>query len=333
MNRNFTHHILIAWLLAVMAACGGEGCDPPFDPEEGTDGSEAAPEVAIRNLTWKESVTRSETARLRADILNGVAAEFRWTLDGEEVSTDSVYEFRSQETGAHRVRLTATNEAGSGADSLDIEVTDGFSLSSVRNWTGEGENEAVLAIQWVAPEAAASPEPADGEVLFLAWGYRWEATEEKVGMDMIRAIAAADPRLFVLVSESGLGTTVLGFGYDGNGDGKILVHNPEDESSAELRETDFTNGIYDNTSLAIAPDGLEAVSEGDWWMSGWQEAYLSYWVHEGEAVTQPEDFEYSNFGVSARALTHRSWDTWTFSSINSEAVNIEPIVRLLRAAD
>lgn len=217
-------------------------------------------------------------------------------------------------------------------DTAIVEATDGFGFSSLRNWTGEGENEAALAIQWVAPDAEDLENPSDEEVLFLAWGYRWQAEEEKFGIDMLRDIASADQRLFVLVSESGLGPIVVGLGYDGNGDGKILVRNPANENGIELRETDFANGTH-TLADASAADGLQAASEGDWWTSGWNEAYASYWNHEGDTITPTTEFEYAPLGVGMRPLSNHSWDAWTFSSVNSAATNTAPITKLLQAAD
>ncbi|MFR6383181.1 MAG: PKD domain containing protein, partial [Odoribacter splanchnicus] len=80
-------------------------------------------------------------------------------------------------------------------------------------------------------------EPADQEVFFIAWGYRWNKTETFTGIDMLKAIAKNDPRLYVALS----GNYIKGFGYDGNNDGKIELKS----STLHLTQADFTNGLYE----------------------------------------------------------------------------------------
>lgn len=84
--------------------------------------------------------------------------------------------------------------------------------------------------------------PKDEEIFFLAWGYKWKNTDERTGYDMIEAIAKKDPRLFVLIMPDGnQGMVIKGFGYDGNGDGKIEIKSQDSDTKngLHLTETDF----------------------------------------------------------------------------------------------
>ena len=62
------------------------------------------------------------------------------------------FEFSSVKEGAFRIKVTAFNRLGTASDSLDIQVMDGFKISDITNWTGSGENQSMLAIQWITGE-------------------------------------------------------------------------------------------------------------------------------------------------------------------------------------
>lgn len=195
-------------------------------------------------------------------------------------------------------------------------------ISDILNWTGTGTNTSVLAIQW-APTDSVTP-PQDEDILFLAWGYHW--TSGKTGLDMVREVAANDPRLFVILSEQWGGWTIKGFGYDGNGDGKISISN----SSISLTEVDFNNGIYEGSADQDF-DGMTLANPADYWMGGWYKAYATYWLGT-EGTTTPLAFDYSVYLVDQRTLNNNSWDVWTFSTINTSETNIDPLPNLLKAA-
>ena len=218
---------------------------------------------------------------------------------------------------------------------MKIKVIDGFKISDIKNWTGEGENQSVMAIQWISRDVKDLLNPKDEEIFFLAWGYKWKNTDERTGYDMIEAIAKKDPRLFVLIMPDGnQGMVIKGFGYDGNGDGKIEIKSQDSDTKngLHLTETDFKNGIYQQKNEYDNIDGFEILSEGDYWIGGWHEAYTSYWLGYGEAVLEAEEYEYSNFYVNNRFLENKSWDAWTFSPINSTETNTTPRPELLKAA-
>lgn len=195
-------------------------------------------------------------------------------------------------------------------------------INDIQNWTGTGTNTSVLAIQW-APTDSVTP-PQEEDILFLAWGYRW--TSGKTGLDMIREVAANDPRLFVILTQQWGGWTIKGFGYDGNGDGKISISN----ASITLTEANFRNGVYIGSANQNF-DGMKLANPGDYWMGGWYKAYATYWLGT-DGTTTPVTFTYSADLVNRRTLSNNSWDVWTFSTINTSESNIDPRPDLLKAA-
>lgn len=191
-------------------------------------------------------------------------------------------------------------------------------IDDIVNWTGVGENRSVFSIQWA--EAAGSAT----SVRFLAWGYKWSGNA--MGLDMVKAVARQDSRLYVVLAKAWGEIVIKGFGYDGNGDGHITVSN----ASLTLTEADFVNGIYLEKS-GDNFDAMETANAADLWMGGWNQAYASYWVGTS-GVNVPTDFSYSNYAASSRALENNSWDAWTFSTINSSHVNVDPRPDLLEPA-
>ena len=195
-------------------------------------------------------------------------------------------------------------------------------INDIQNWTGTGNNQSVLTIQWVT--AKNIERPTDDEIHFLAWGYRWASSA--TGIDMVKAIAKKDPRLYVILANQWGGITIKGFGYDGNNDGQIKISN----SFLTLTETNFVDGVYWEQS-GQSFDGMTTSNSEDLWMGGWMQAYASYWIgYTGDTV--PDGFDYSSDLVDQRKLENYSWDAWTFSTINSAEFNVEPRPDLLKAA-
>ena len=293
------------------------------------------PEVSVQNLSLKNTILPAQKIKLRANIINKTQADIQWLTNGVEIAQDSIYEFSSTIEGSFNIKVSASNILGETSDSLNIKVIDGFKISDIKNWTGEGENQSIMAIQWIYKDVKNLLHPEDEEIFFLAWGYKWKNAEKRTGYDMIEAIAKKDPKLFVLVTSDGnQGMVIKGFGYDGNGDGKIEIKSPNSNSKngLHLTETDFKNGIYQQKNANDNIDGFEILSEGDYWIGGWHEAYTSYWLGYGEAVLEAEEYEYSNFYANHRFLENKSWDAWTFSPINSTETNTAPRPELLKAA-
>ena len=336
MKKNLLYALAILIFTGMWSSCsddngGGGGDDKPLTP----------PEVSVQNLSLKSAILPERKVRLRANIINTTEAALQWFVDGKEMSKDTIYEFSSAKEGAFKVKVTASNVLGEASDSVNITVMDGFKISDVTNWTGEGECRSVLAIQWVSQDVKDLLHPEDGEIFFRAWGYKWKKPEKRedtpTGFDLIKAIAKKDPRLFVIVSSDALGFTIKGFGYDGNGDRKIKIKSEDFEYGGKtyqgitLTEKDFKEGIYvqgedDNI------DDFKLLTEDDYWIGGWHVAYASYWLGYGEAVLESEEYEDSNFYANNRELEDESWDAWTFSPINDAEQNILPLPRLLETA-
>ncbi len=167
-------------------------------------------------------------------------------------------------------------------------------VNKIERWIGSGSNNAVLAIEW-----------NDGkDFKILVWGYKWDG--DKTGADMINDVAAADPSFYALRSDgSAFGSSFGGFGYDANGDGVIgLMKNG--------KECPLTNGVY--VSAGTDFDNYTAKDPKDYWNSGWNKGYWSYWVGNiGGSLG------YSGVGASGRKLANNCIDGWTFSSFSGGA--------------
>lgn len=166
-----------------------------------------------------------------------------------------------------------------------------FNFDDIDFWVGEGSNQAALVIDWNDDKNPQS----------IAWGYRWDG--EASGEDMLKAVAGsgllrfrdggdtlgtwsdgADSKLYARFTEwnNGMGRTVLGLGYDINGNG-----------------SGFVSG-YENSE-----DG-HATDSADHYFEGWFTGYWSYWVSDGN-----KDWGYSGLGMTGRKLTDGSWDGWS----------------------
>lgn len=330
-RKNLLYILSILCFAGIWSSCSDDGGGS--DEELLT-----APEVMVQNLSLKSAILPERFVKLRANVINTTRADLQWFVDGKAVATDTVFEFSSTKEGTYRIKVTASNVLGTALDSLDIKVMDGFKISDVTNWTGSGKNQSVLAIQWVATSVEDLLHPEDGDIFFRAWGYKWEEGNKPTGYNMIVDIVKKDPHLFVIVTPDGeLGMTIRGFGYDMDGDGieiqsQDLEYGGRTLKGLHLTEADFIDGVYEQKSASDNMDGFKVISEGDYWIGGWYEAYPSYWLGSGEAVLESTEYEYSNFYANNRLLENESWDVWTFSPINNAEKNILPIPRLLKAA-
>ena len=228
MKKYYSLFLFWSLLTGLSTSCSDDNKKDPYLP--------TPPQVSIGNPSGQTTCLPGETIELKAILNNPLQTTFQWQLNKKTVSTDSIYRFTSQDPGSFEIILTATNQDGKDSDTLFLKVNGNrFAISDLKNWTGNGENTSVFAIQWVTGEHL--QEPADQEVFFIAWGYRWNKTETFTGIDMLKAIAKNDPRLYVALS----GNYIKGFGYDGNNDGKIELKS----STLHLTQADFTNGLYE----------------------------------------------------------------------------------------
>lgn len=326
MKRFYLFFLFLGLLVCSVSSCGSDDNGSPDDPDN-PDEPVLAPNVSIQNPSNAQNCLPDRKINLKARLVEPTKVDFQWSVDGKEVSTDSVYDFSATKEGTYNIRLTASNKEGESTDNLSIQVMDGFKFSDILNWTGEGENQSALVIQWTMSEDLLHP--ADDEVFSLAWGYRWKESERPTGIDMVEAIVQHDSRLYVIMASQWGGVTIRGFGYDGDNDGKIDIQN----ETLHLTQADFgENRIYE-LSEGEDSDNLISTNPNDYWQGGWYVAYASYWLGSGEAVLTPEAYTYSQVLASGRFLDNNSWDAWTFSPINKETEeNIYPIPRLLQAA-
>lgn len=175
-------------------------------------------------------------------------------------------------------------------------IVDGtFTMDMIENWSGEGANRAAFVVQW----------NAESETSALVWGFRWDG--EATGETMARAIAASDPRFFIM-TETGTayGSTVSGFGYDVNKSGDFSI--TKDGVTLSPDE----NGIIFSSSYGY--DGWTCTDPEDYWQSGWYQGYWSYWLKSSDS----DPWGYSGTGITGRKLTDGCWDGWNFS------VNMSP---------
>ena len=171
-------------------------------------------------------------------------------------------------------------------------ANDSFSFDDIQNWTGEGENQAAVVIQFNTGK--------ESETNALVFGYRWNGTA--TGTDMIVAIAKEDPRFYVLANNGSYGYSIGGIGWDADEDGDIYLKNGDQTFT-------LTDGKYECSS-EYDYDNFTAGDADDLWAGGWFTGYWSYWV----ASDTPANFGYSGVGASGRELTDGCWDGWNFSA-------------------
>lgn len=170
-------------------------------------------------------------------------------------------------------------------------VSHALSFSDIQNWTGSGGNEAAMVVDWYDGKQPES----------LVWGYRWNGTA--TGEDMLRAIVASDPHLYVKVSDqTPYGVALFGIGYDTDGNGLSL----------DSGETFTNRTIVADYSHA---DGAHAVDPADHYQEGWYSGYWSYYVAETDGtIPGGADWQYSGAGMSGRILQNGSCDGWAYDA-------------------
>lgn len=155
-----------------------------------------------------------------------------------------------------------------------------FDLSAVKAWAGEGENEAVLVIDWhdgLTPTA-------------LAWGFRWdgEATVES----MLHAIDAFDPALS-FTPHPLYADTVYSIHYDLNANGGT-----------------FTLGLPFNMG---GTENGSASDPGDHYREGW---FTGFWgLLNGNG--NPYDggsWSESEYGMASDSLASGGFYAFSFST-------------------
>lgn len=162
---------------------------------------------------------------------------------------------------------------------------------------GSGKYLSALVIKW---------DDGKGGNCNLVWGYQWTTSEQGTGEAMLRAVAKADPRFYMLVyGNTQYGSAIGGMGFDLNGNGNIALL--KNGVSYPL-----TDGLYNSSAYDF--DSYTSNDPADHWQSGWMNGYWSYW----SAADVSQAFEYSQVGASSRMLTDGSIDGWSFMSNMSD---------------
>ena len=177
----------------------------------------------------------------------------------------------------------------------------GIDFSKIERWTGEGDCKAALAIKWADGQN-------DGKT--LVWGYRWKSSEKKTGEDLIRAVAKADPALYMMATQASWGFYIGAFGYDADGDRHVTLTTMKDEIYPR-------NGMFDIPSSEFETSASTEYGDGDAWNS--PSGYTDYWGYY-TAEKASDALVYSNVGTSGRNLTDGCVDAYVFISSSSENV-------------
>lgn len=176
-----------------------------------------------------------------------------------------------------------------------------FGFGDIVNWTGAGQNEAALVMDWNDGTAVHS----------YAWGYRWNgsATAEQ----MLRDIDTADPRLTLgFTFFNGLGYALTAAEYDLDLDG-----------TPEHNEGGFnpgSNGFWDyyvggpSTSLPSWSEsnfGISSVtlSNDDWEGMSWAPDFVGNPPANPVAAPAPEPLTLIGLGIGLVALRRRKQST------------------------
>ena len=203
------------------------------------------------------------------------------------------------------------------------------SIDDVTFEVGSGSKTAIFAVQWITAPVSEWSDPADEDIHFLAWKYKFDG--KATGQDMILAIAKEDPRFFVVLgrgfgSVSGNANSIQGFGYDVDGNGEFTIA----KGDTVYSQNSFIDGV-----LRLRGDDTAdyyTVSGDDFWMGGWKAMYCTYWCAEN-MTSIPTTFSYSMYMADLRYLQDNSWDAWTCSTINSSYINVQPYPECMVAAE
>ena len=173
----------------------------------------------------------------------------------------------------------------------------------VKFFVGEGSKTSYLVVEWRDGKGAEK----------LVWGYRWEDAETATGEAMVKAVAKADPRFFVLVmGGTQYGSAIGGFGFDLNGNQKNELMNVAGKDTTYIKPDGnnlISTGSYDF-------DNYSATDSTDHWCSGWYSN--GYWSYNTAESTANEP-GYSGVGATDRKLTDGCVDFWQFSPFSGEA--------------
>lgn len=247
----------------------------------------------------------------------------------------------------------------SGAAVLPAMVcAEALDFARIVHWTGEGENEAALVVQFAEP-AATDPGA-------IVWGYRWPAGEDRTSEEMIRDIARDSRDLVIMVQYTGgMGHTLDGIGYspdieatlegiwfdydaavdDGNVSfGYIYPNTGMGQTSApggeainlsygaiaaaasshviehplDQKKYGYPAYDYDYWKLDRSRIARSAVAERSYWQSGWYRGYWSFWT--GVRGDDMADLGYSGMGMSGVKIHDGQISGWKYQPLSGNPI-------------
>jgi hypothetical protein len=163
-------------------------------------------------------------------------------------------------------------------------------FDDIQFWAGSGTNRAALVIDWKDGKAPQS----------FVWGYRWNGTNTG-GLDMLKAVVAADSRFFAHLGQFGWGTAILGIGYDLNHSGAFAV-NPSLAFDA--------GGLVIDTGATNANDARVPSDSADHFIEGWNTGFWAYYLKDSATNA----WSSAMTGVDGRVLTDGAWDGFSFAA-------------------
>jgi len=179
--------------------------------------------------------------------------------------------------------------------------------SDIGYW-GSGTNHAALVICMNDGKANST----------LVWGYSWTGTATV--WDMLTALAAADPRLFIRIdSATSFGGALFGIGYDANNDSIFSVTGAEDTSGNPVTPV-FTFGISDmstSSSSAEAPASSSGTAPGetaDHYAEGWMDNGFWELFTGSSGSPYPATWTSNSSGASATTLVNNGWYAFSITA-------------------
>lgn len=164
-----------------------------------------------------------------------------------------------------------------------------LTFPTIDYWVGQGTDSAALVIAW--------NNGLRGDT--IAWGYRFNATDNITGAQMLEAIVKADPALYARVSSSQYGLYIEGLGYDRNGDVSTSVAS----NNTTLQSPDGWN-LFPTSGYTTNTDPTDHFRGGYDATSGKYFAYLVGKAGSGLAS--------SPVGASSRMLENGAVDVYSY---------------------
>ena len=101
--------LFLVGMIALFSACNDDETPTP-------------PIVSIESLSGVFSMPQGDSIILKANVESTLETALRWTVNGNEVSTDSIYTFNMNDLGNYEVKLTAINTDGETSATEPVEV-------------------------------------------------------------------------------------------------------------------------------------------------------------------------------------------------------------------